>query len=809
MTRRKPNSSSLSYTEADPYIIGTNADLQGLRDRVNSGTEEADKYYRLTQNLNISQITDWEHIGTIENPFKGHFDGNNLSVHINITSNHTTIKIGTRNSAMEDSYYSALFGIISTSDGYAVKDLTVSGTINSGNIYRAGGIAVILNFGSIENCTFTGTINGRSGNAYAGGIVAQMTNGNIRNCSVNGTIEALFNNWSGTEYAGGIAASITGGNIENCTVNGSTVNAQIYNPFSDYRNNTFAGGIVGYASIANFETVKDCTFSGNVISSGYPNNASNEYAGGIVGYISGGNVENNNVTANANSSSSISSIQYAGGIAGRIGDSTVIENCTVAQRTIVTATTEANYTTAEAAGGIIGLMESSTLQDNTSYATISEDTANLGGVVGKLDSASYTIQNNRYSNAEYGIGSNAQGVPGDEGCIKIGASLTITTTTLNAADAGTFYSTTLRTDSNGSVSWSLASGSSLPDGLTLNASTGVISGTPTTAGTYTFTVQANSGSAPATKELTLAVNLVITTDATLPNATAGTAYSQNLSARGANNITWSFARGSTLPSGLSLNNGRISGTPSTSGTSRFTIVASAGNNITASKVFSLTVNSSGSTPTPTPSLGTISITTTSIPSGVAGNYYTASLASNPSGASWSLNGSLPSNLSLSTSGTISGYPTVSGTFNFAVSAVSGTASANKSLSITIAPLQITTQSLSGGSVGNTYSSTLTSNGTNLTWSVSSGNLPSGLNLNSQSGLISGTLNRAGNYNFTITASNSYARASKSFSVNVTSSGQSNTTLKSSSESSSGGCNSGLGIFAALISGAMLIFKRSK
>ena len=74
-----------SGTEADPYVIDTNADLVALRDRVNAGTEEAGKYYKLTQNLNIAQYTDWEPIGTEKNPFTGHFDGNNLSIHVNIT----------------------------------------------------------------------------------------------------------------------------------------------------------------------------------------------------------------------------------------------------------------------------------------------------------------------------------------------------------------------------------------------------------------------------------------------------------------------------------------------------------------------------------------------------------------------------------------------------------------------------------------------------------------------------------------------------------------------------------------------------
>lgn len=71
-------------TEGDPYLIKTIADLEKMRDRVNDGTEEAGKFYKLTNDLNISQVTDWKHIGTDKYPFYGHFSGDNHSIHLNI-----------------------------------------------------------------------------------------------------------------------------------------------------------------------------------------------------------------------------------------------------------------------------------------------------------------------------------------------------------------------------------------------------------------------------------------------------------------------------------------------------------------------------------------------------------------------------------------------------------------------------------------------------------------------------------------------------------------------------------------------------
>jgi len=78
--------------------------------------------------------------------------------------------------------------------------------------------------------------------------------------------------------------------------------------------------------------------------------------------------------------------------------------------------------------------------------------------------------------------------------------ITITTTTLPNGTVNTAYSQTLTsTGGTGTVTWSLDSGS-LPPGLSLNSS-GTISGTPTTAGTYTFMVEAEDSSTPPASDL--------------------------------------------------------------------------------------------------------------------------------------------------------------------------------------------------------------------------------------------------------------------------------------------------------------------
>jgi len=154
----------------------------------------------------------------------------------------------------------------------------------------------------------------------------------------------------------------------------------------------------------------------------------------------------------------------------------------------------------------------------------------------------------------------------------------------------------------------------------------------------------------------------------------------------------------------------------------------------------------------------LTITTTSpLTSGTVGTAYSATLAA--SGGTppytWSLSaGALPAGLNLnSSSGAITGTPTVAGTTNFTAQvADSASGTATKQLAITVtAALTITTTSpLPDGILGTAYSATLAASGGTIpyTWSVSAGALPAGLSLNSGSGSITGTPTAAGTTNFT-------------------------------------------------------------
>src|SRR5260370_13100745 len=115
--------------------------------------------------------------------------------------------------------------------------------------------------------------------------------------------------------------------------------------------------------------------------------------------------------------------------------------------------------------------------------------------------------------------------------LRINAALSVTTTSPINAPAGSSLTVALAASGGAPLYlWFVAPGSQLPPGLTLDASSGFLSGTPTTAGTYNFTVTVTDSAAPpasASKALVLIVApaLVITTAASPPSWAAGTNYS--------------------------------------------------------------------------------------------------------------------------------------------------------------------------------------------------------------------------------------------------------------------------------------------
>ena len=331
--------------------------------------------------------------------------------------------------------------------------------------------------------------------------------------------------------------------------------------------------------------------------------------------------------------------------------------------------------------------------------------------------------------------------------------LAITTTSLPNGQVGAAYSATLAaTGGTAPYTWTLSTGT-LPAGLTLNATTGAITGTPTASASATpLSFTATDAGVPAQAaitNLTLTVaaaatpTLAITTTS-LASGRVGTAYSATLAASGGTSpYTWTLT-GGTLPAGLMLNatTGAITGTPTALATAtpltfKVTDAASPAQSTTASLALTIAP-------------ATLAITTTSLASGTVGMAYSATLAASggTSPYTWTLTGgTLPAGLTLNaTTGAITGTPTASANatpLTFKVTdAASPAQSTTASLALTIAPatLAITTTSLASGIVGTAYSATLAASGgtSPYTWTLTGGTLPAGLTLNATTGAITGT-----------------------------------------------------------------------
>jgi uncharacterized repeat protein (TIGR03803 family) len=199
----------------------------------------------------------------------------------------------------------------------------------------------------------------------------------------------------------------------------------------------------------------------------------------------------------------------------------------------------------------------------------------------------------------YTYGLTCGGVESGTATVAVGdaLSLLITISSLPTAYVGIPYSASIGV--SGGVQpykFSITAGS-LPDGLTLNTSTGLISGAPTQAAASNFTVQVQDSNsetvatASASFEMTVLVPLKITT-VSLPDGRVGTSYLQTLAASGGTPpYTWRLSGAAVLPKGLSLSAaGVISGTPTAAGTTSFTMAAVDSASQVVSGTFSIAID---------------------------------------------------------------------------------------------------------------------------------------------------------------------------------------------------------------------------
>jgi serine protease len=182
-----------------------------------------------------------------------------------------------------------------------------------------------------------------------------------------------------------------------------------------------------------------------------------------------------------------------------------------------------------------------------------------------------------------------------------GNTVTVTNPGNQTGTVGTAVSLQIHATDSASGQTLTYSATGLPAGLSINSSSGLISGTPTTAGTSSVTVTAKdttnaSGSASFTWTINPAGgNTVTVTNPGNQTGTVGTAVSLQIHATdSASGQTLTYSA-TGLPAGLSINSssGLISGTPTTAGTSSVTVTAKDTTNASGSASFTWTISSSG------------------------------------------------------------------------------------------------------------------------------------------------------------------------------------------------------------------------
>jgi hypothetical protein len=557
-----------------PRLQITNAhELNAVRDNPSLS-------YKLMNGIDLGGAV-WEPIAE----FPGTFNGNGYTI-----SNFSVNK--------GDADYVGFFGSVAL--GGAVKNLTLQNAAVTGRDFT-GGLAG-TNYGAITNCRVTGSVTGNDGHNYVGGLVG-FNAGEIRESRA--TANVCHANW----YVGGLV----GANIGSITLSCATGNVQ--------NASTCVGGLVGQnrgGSIGNCYATGKATGAlavGGLVGDNYLLSARivNSYAAGLVtGTTAPGGLAGQN-----NQYGPITSSYYDQAATGQSDTDKGTGKTTIEMRqratfvgwdfdTVWTIDEGTSYpylrwsissNAAPVRKAAVAATATASVMVNTSYtidlATIFEDTDGdpLTYLI-SVDGADDIAADKSYSYTPTAAGDTILVFKANDGTadstdtytVTLTATAapiapTITTPTLTGGTVGVAYSQTLAATGDTPITWSMADGSDpLPDGMTLSAG-GTVSGTPTKAGTFNFTVKATNAAGDDTQALSIVISAApiapTVTTTTLPGGTVGVAYSQTLAATGDTPITWSMADGSDpLPGGLTLSTGGvISGTPTEAGTFTFTVEA--------------------------------------------------------------------------------------------------------------------------------------------------------------------------------------------------------------------------------------------
>jgi hypothetical protein len=319
--------------------------------------------------------------------------------------------------------------------------------------------------------------------------------------------------------------------------------------------------------------------------------------------------------------------------------------------------------------------------------------------------------------------------------------------------------------STGSPTSYAASG--LPSGLVLNTTTGAITGTPTAVGTSSVLVSATNATGTGSGALAITVTAagvapVITNSPLTAAATVGTPFSFTIAA---SNSPTAYSA-SPLPAGLTLNTstGTITGTPSTVGPTAVLLGATNATG-TGNATLTITVTAAGIAPVITNNPLTAA--------GTVGTPFRFAIVASNSPGSYSAS-PLPAGLVLNSStGVITGTPTVAEIISTLLTATNGSGTSSATLTITIAPTGVApiisnNPLTAAGTVGTPFGFMITASGLPTSYAASS--LPAGLSIVAATGAITGTPTAAGTASVLLSATNPSGTGTATLMITVAPSG---------------------------------------